>query len=42
MTTVTRARSYFRRHPDEAMADLLGLTLICAFIVAGFSLPALL
>ena len=42
MTTVTQARSYLRRHPDEAMADLLGLTLMCALIVAGFSLPGLL
>ena len=42
MATVNRARSYFRRHPGEAMADLLGLAVICGLIVAGFSLPAVL
>ena len=41
MATVSRARSYLRRHPGEAMVDLLGLALICGLIVAGFSLPAI-
>lgn len=42
MATVSRARSYLRRHPNEAITDFVSLALICGFIVAGFSLPAVL
>lgn len=40
MATVERARSYLRRHPGEALTDLVSLALICGFVLAGFSLPA--
>ncbi len=42
MVTLNKARSYLLRHPGEAMADALGLTVIASMILLGFTLPALL
>lgn len=41
MATLIKARSYMRRHPDEATADAVGLAAICLMILLGFTVPAL-
>lgn len=41
MATLIKARSYLRRHPDEAMADLVNLAAVCLLILIGFTVPAL-
>lgn len=40
MAQMIKARSFFQSAPREAMADAVGLAVMCLLIFAGFSLPA--
>ena len=42
MTGLVKVGSYVDSHPGAAVADVLGLGLICVLILAGLSLPAVL
>lgn len=42
MITISRARTFLTRAPAEAAGDAIGLIVMVALVILGFTLPAVL